>query len=235
MNCTETEKVHRYRVKTTNGKTKVVRLWLSEMGSVCIMGKGKKTRGHYLNSGYYQETQDWVSLVPCSEDVNYLKRTIQRARKTREILAKSGLWEEIREEIEAFLELPQEQIEEFVKDAREDFYELVYMEIRKFGEGKYPWLSTYQVFDTIVNSKRCFKSPKIDRHRSFIKKDISTAIESKTNYHSRWTNGYDNTISVEVCKDGKFRGWYSEEYRQCGNGHYYLLFDATHAIFYEDD
>jgi hypothetical protein len=35
--------------------------------------------------------------------------------------------------------------------------------------------------------------------------------------------------------DGEKLAWYSEEYRGCLNGHYYLMFDATHAIFYEDD
>ena len=37
-------------------------------------------------------------------------------------------------------------------------------------------------------------------------------------------------------EEGKPRGaWLSNEYRNCGNGHYGLLLDATHAVFYEDD
>ena len=41
---------------------------------------------------------------------------------------------------------------------------------------------------------------------------------------------------LEIINDNDvYRGFYSEEFKGCGNGHYYLLFDATHAIFYEDD
>ena len=50
----------------------------------------------------------------------------------------------------------------------------------------------------------------------------------------RWYGSYDYSVSVSK-KDGVLRGWYSAEYKGCGNGHYFLLLDATHAIFYEDD
>ena len=233
MKCTDT-KVHRYRVKTKFGKTKIVRLWLTNDGCVCIMDRGKQCHGHYLNSGFLPESANWVSLVPCSTEINYVRRLMQRARKAHSILSQSGLWEEIRDEIGIFLALPKEKIEEFVNDANENFYENVFEDRYKEGERKYPWLSSYKIFETFIKHKRCFVSPNIGG-RHYIKQRISEAIGNKTDCHYRWTNGYDNTISVEVCKDGKFRGWYSEEYRECGNGHYYLLFDATHAIFYEDD
>ena len=64
--------------------------------------------------------------------------------------------------------------------------------------------------------------------------DVEKAIANKKNYSRRWTNGYDNTLEI-IFNDDYPRGWYSEEFRNSGNGHYYLLFDATHAIFYEDD
>jgi hypothetical protein len=31
------------------------------------------------------------------------------------------------------------------------------------------------------------------------------------------------------------KAFYSEEFKDCGNGHYYLAIDNTHALFYEDD
>ena len=52
----------------------------------------------------------------------------------------------------------------------------------------------------------------------------------------RWTSGYDVTYTIGKKEEGMDRGaWLSLEYRNCGNGHYGLLLDATHAIFYEDD
>jgi hypothetical protein len=44
--------------------------------------------------------------------------------------------------------------------------------------------------------------------------------------------GYD--VSFEYKPESR-KAWYSEEYRGCGNGYYYLALNATHAIFYEKD
>ena len=67
---------------------------------------------------------------------------------------------------------------------------------------------------------------------------VSTSIDevknNKEDIRFAWRNVYDNTLEIIGMND-IYRGYYSEEYRNCGNGHYYLLFDATHAIYYEDD
>ena len=65
-------------------------------------------------------------------------------------------------------------------------------------------------------------------------KRVADCIKNGGEFSRRWENGYDNTVEI-ANRDGKKLAWYSEEYRRCGNGHYYLMFDATHAIFYEDD
>ena len=54
-------------------------------------------------------------------------------------------------------------------------------------------------------------------------------------YSHSWRKGYDNSIEFRLCDDGKKRGWYSEEFKNCGNGHYYLALDERRAIFCEDD
>lgn len=60
---------------------------------------------------------------------------------------------------------------------------------------------------------------------------IKAAIAQKTEYSVRERVGYDVSFSY----NGKSSAWYSEEYRDCGNGHYYIALDATHALFIEDD
>ena len=68
---------------------------------------------------------------------------------------------------------------------------------------------------------------------------VRKAITDKLNYNTpTWYKGYDNSVGIKYEeKDGisLLRGWYSEEYKNCGNGHYYLLIDAKHAIFCEND
>ena len=66
----------------------------------------------------------------------------------------------------------------------------------------------------------------------WIKKGWLNSLSEKRKYSMRWTVNYNN--SVEYNPDGN-RAWYSEEYRGCGNGHYYLLLDEKHAAFREDD
>jgi hypothetical protein len=64
--------------------------------------------------------------------------------------------------------------------------------------------------------------------------EVAECIKNGKDFHRRWENGYDNTVEV-ANRDGEKLAWLSLEYRGCRNGHYYLMFDATHAIFYEDD
>lgn len=65
------------------------------------------------------------------------------------------------------------------------------------------------------------------------KKSLHTAMEAHKDYYTgRVCAGYD--VSAEY-KAKERKGWYSEEYRNCGNGHYYLMLDKDYAVFYEDD
>jgi hypothetical protein len=218
-----------YRVSIIGGKSKVVRLWLHSNNCVAIISKGRRYYGHYLSS--WDGIEDWVTLklvqhTP-SDKVKLVKKRAQDALK---YLTASGFWADIKKEIEYFLE--NVDIEEFCKDMAKDSYENFYCQ-RDEGQ-KYAWCRTYQVFESFY-SKRCWKSiawSKYSRQRESA--EIENAIKDKKDYHRRWTNGYDNTLEVRFDEDCP-RGWYSEEYRGSGNGHYYLLFDATHAIFYEDD
>ena len=220
-----------YRVHVINGGSKVVRLWQTEDGRIAIMTKGRKKYGHEL-SLWYDHYDEWTDLRLVehkqSDKVRLVKRRAQDAVK---YLTKSGFWTDIREGIEYFL-AHEELIEEFCKDMAEDSYEKFYKECREGG--KYEWCPCYQVFESFYR-KNCWKSIAYDRwNRKHYNADVEKAIAEKRNYSRRWTNGYDNTL--EIVFDEKMpRAWYSEEYRGCGNGHYYLMFDATHAIFYEDD
>lgn len=46
---------------------------------------------------------------------------------------------------------------------------------------------------------------------------------------------YDNRFSMQKDADGNVLAFYSEEYKNMGNGHYYIALDETHALFVEDD
>ena len=226
------EDTKRYRVTMLNGKTRIVRLWLHNDGCVAIMGKGRKHYGHYLSSYSWDDLNDWVTLKLIehkpSDKVRLVKKRAQDAVK---YLTQSGFWKDILEGIEYFLS-DEKLIEEFCKDMAEDSYEKFYKECRKGG--KYEWCPCYQVFESFYR-KNCWKSIAYDKwNRKHYNADVEKAIADKKNYSRHWTNGYDNSLEITFDNDYP-RGFYSEEYRGCGNGWYYLLFDATHAIFYEKD
>lgn len=54
--------------------------------------------------------------------------------------------------------------------------------------------------------------------------------------------GYDGSLEIKVCeedtdycKKGDIQGWFSKEYRNCGNGYYYLLVNDENFIGYDID
>lgn len=65
----------------------------------------------------------------------------------------------------------------------------------------------------------------------------------KSFYSSRFDfRGYDGSLWVEPCnkaeegyREGDLRAGFCKEYRNCGNGYYYILIDDEHFIGYDID
>ena len=220
-----------YRVNLITGGSKIVRLWKTNDGRIAIMDKGRKKWGHELRS--WDDFENWATLrLVEHNEIDYYKRFVKRATDALKMLNESGLWSDIKETIEHFFELPETEQRELVNDIITDSYEKFYKQT--WGDGKYAWVHCHQVFCTFTN-KTCWKSIAWRKwERESMSAEVADCIKNGKDFSRRWTNGYDNTLEITF-NDDYPRGWYSCEYRDCGNGHYYLLFDATHAIFYEDD
>ena len=221
-----------YRVNLIGGGSKIVRLWKADDGRIAILGKGKKKWGHELSC--YDHYEDWATLRLVEHDeIDYHKRFVKRATDALKMLNESGLWKDIKQSMEHFFTLTESEQRELVNDIMTDSYELFYHEVYK-ENGKYSWVHGYQVFESFVR-KTCWKSiawHKWERER--MSAEVAECIKNGTDFHRRWENGYDNSVEI-ANRNGEKLAWYSEEYRNCGNGWYYLMFDATHAIFYEKD
>lgn len=77
------------------------------------------------------------------------------------------------------------------------------------------------------------KSMYFGDYNSRCKEEIARALAAHRSYNTgRITCSYD--VSFEYDAD-RNKAWYSEEYRGCGNGHYYIALDASMALFCEDD
>jgi len=65
---------------------------------------------------------------------------------------------------------------------------------------------------------------------------VKQALDNKEKYHDFTEKGYDYTISVEGGEDGwPMRLYLSEEFRWCGNGHYYAWSNWNNFIYVEKD
>jgi hypothetical protein len=61
---------------------------------------------------------------------------------------------------------------------------------------------------------------------------IKIAMLKKTTYSESGRTNYDISFNY---KPEANKAWYSEEFKDCGNGHYYVALDSTHCLFIEDD
>lgn len=207
-----------YKVTYKNGTSEKVRLFYRQGGDyLCEFKRGSSRYGLYF------VLDDVASIeLPVSKSENEIFRhTLKRLIKS---LEESGLWADILQWAKWVDTLTDEELDAYktrafnTRSGRE--METGFIGIDAFGR---------------MFHKNAIKAVNYDKSWSF-EEQVRQAIANKEDYHSpRWEKGYDNSVSVKKGEDGIVRGWYSEEYRGCGNGHYYLLIDAKHAIFCEND
>lgn len=65
-----------------------------------------------------------------------------------------------------------------------------------------------------------------------IKDNIASALKEHRSISRRARTSYDVSFEYDAEKN---KAWYSEEYKGCGNGHYYLAIDGNAALFCEND
>lgn len=221
--------IAKVRITLADGRKVVKRIFISTRNGhfVCECARKSTTSGYIIREDDYE--RNWVSMVKVGSNVNLVSRMKKRANDALRMLTESELWSDIKDEIVEFLKLSDDVI-------KSDFVEV--SPYKTYNTKKYKWLHTYQVFESFKASV-CWKAPSFDKwdlNKASVITNVQNAIILKRDFSCRWRNKYDNSISIKQDNGhGIARGWYSEEYKNCGNGHYYLLFDAKHAIFYEDD
>lgn len=219
----------RFRVKTKDGRTLVVRLWVADNGCLGIMNKGARTWGRVLE---YYVVENWDSLTPCkTREIDKVKRIKKRAEDAVKMLDASGLWPDIKNVIEHFL-----SDEKIIREVCEDIENGVWYDACCHKDGRhYDWArGNYQIFESFY-AERCWESITWNSYcKELDGAHLQNAIKERKNYHNAWKNRYDCSVELNF-DNGIGRGWFSKEYVGCANGWYYLLFDHKHAIFYEKD
>ena len=90
--------------------------------------------------------------------------------------------------------------------------------------------------DIGLNRISKYKTTTLDAWRipEYHKAEIKKALDNKGKYSCSWRYKYDCSVEVNATEEVQ-RAWFSLEYKDCGNGHYYLLLNDNLAIFAEDD
>lgn len=200
-----------------------------------VYAKGMKRRGYRMMADTFCDRYD---LVPEKDPgVVWAKRVAKAVSR----LEKSGLWPEILEQFKDLQKVSYEDREEIKQiywnlpwdnTRTEEDYKKIY---GKFWD-KYPFMFCqsgviagylYGMLD--AKTKSMYFGKYLNRH---IKDRIAEALANRQKISEHTRAGYD--VSFEYDPD-RNKAWYSEEYRDCGNGHYYLAIDANTALFCEDD
>ena len=226
--------VHLRNVNVTlqDGTKQNIRIARAYDGAVMYMSRRKRRRGHYLSE------LPIVSIRAIQPRKSTEQKWIDGWKKVVVKLRESGLWSQIIPDIELALSLGyktmieasdlywntpnDKQIEVF----SERFPKLLYQNDKGEPCLNYSLIWSYCKLP-IVKKMRFRKWGNED----YLKRIQQAMTEKKT--CKEWGRyGYDISFEYHPEREAAF---YSEEYRNCGNGHYYIALNATHALFREND
>lgn len=210
---------YNFVVTMANGDKERKRLFISRDGYVCEFKKRSRTRGRCISC-----EELWKSVEPVKNETDKVKVCKRNTKNIIKYLSASGLWPDILENMTKLQDLSDEDLRYLC--------ECEYDEHNKFMQEKAIEHISPDMFYSLISKRGIITINWGGAYNNWIKQGWLNALNEKRKYSMRWTVNYDN--SVEYNPDGN-RAWYSEEYRGCGNGHYYLLLDEKHAAFREDD
>ena len=211
----------KFSVTYTNGKKVQKRMFISTCNDICEFAYRSRTKGRLISLGDIVSVQP--ILVTSDTRIRKCRNTLKNVVK---YLTASGFWTPMLNGAKYFLTLTDDEL---LALCDYDHYHKVMGELRNKN---IKWFGS-DSFSSLFNKP--IKTMNFDKYdREFQKKLLAENIANKVNISHRWVNGYDNSYEVHFDKDFP-RAWYSEEFRGCGNGHYYFLLDNCHAIFGEDD
>ena len=212
-------KNYNFVVTMANGDKERKRMFISRDGWVCEFKKRSRTRGRCISCEGL-----WKSVEPVKANTDKVSVCKRNTKSIIKYLTSSGFWPDILANMKKLQQLKDEDLEYLC--------ECEYDEHNTFMEEHGIDHISPDMYYSLISKRGIITINWGDASNNWIKRGWLEALNEKRKYSMRWTVSYDN--SVEYNPEGE-RAWYSEEYRGCGNGHYYLLLDEKHAAFREDD
>lgn len=208
-------------------------------GRIFVFLPRSRTRGFALTREGFDAVYERVAEP---DEAAQWERRVATARKR---LAKSGLWKDIAKDLDTLSHIGYDDLKEMRNEAWREWNKRLadktHVRESRFAE-KHP--DAYEKTPDGGTVLRSFFRGELadcrlksmyfgkDENAS-VKEEIARRLSAREEYRTgRIRAGYDVSFEYDA-ETG--RAWYSEEYRDCGNGHYYLALDESTAIFCEDD
>jgi hypothetical protein len=224
-----------YHYSTGETRQERVRLCKSTLGDPCIKQRRKKNWGTRIAS-----IHSLIDLRPVFQRVTPELQWEKQVKRAIHMLEGSGLWTDFlqRARLCLLIGLPK------LKQAQMIYHEFEKPEAEKLAKYKAIDPRLTKVFEIDRVKREMIDSELFLFIHLKIKKmffgaenqtllaAIAKAMKAKTPYSCSARAQYD--VGFEYHPE-KNKAFYSEEFRNCGNGHYYIALNETHAMFVEDD
>ena len=208
-----------FDVVYVDGTKATKRLFVSDSNNLCEFMPRSRRKGYVISLHNISE----ISLRT-NDDMATFRRNLKNVIK---YLSKSGFWSKMLMGAQFFSMMSDDELNT-LKDW-DAYHAVMTEELRHRGIAWFGFDCFINMFTTPIKTMN-FHSYEREHKKAIILKNISERNDDKY----RWRKSYDNSYEIKFCED-MVRAWYSEEYRNCGNGHYYYLLDECHVLFGEDD
>lgn len=200
-----------------DGAKVVKTLFLRRYDSIGELAPGRRRYGYEFPQ--YGEINITKIHLQLPEKMTAGERYVKNLRRRKAYVAKwcpADVWVDFRAEL--------------------DMDESKLAELAKFdGEGFGAWTRAQELGLPAVEQGYKTTTCKSAGATDGIRKRIQEAFDARQEFRVSWRDKYDCTASGNRGPDGVYRAFLSLEYKDCGNGHYYILLDGEHALFIEDD
>ncbi len=230
--CTITDPVTR--------KVYKLRFMREDDNTVFVFARGSKSRGFRRDNDTFIKYYDAEDYDAIKDKRN--KKFYADLKKASNKLQMSGLWDDYKEVLDNLLTVDPADKDDIVElwlnsvnnrsntAYYDDYAEKYPFMFSKNKEGVYK--ADYTYLDLMNRKKLGLKSMYFGKSTKDEKIEIKCAIEDRRPYSTRARTSYDVSFDYDP---GKGKAWYSEEYKDCGNGHYYIALDESTALFIEND
>ena len=194
-------------------------------GGLMRMAHGKKRRGYALNTEGIDSMKMRFHKEPDAKKASAAERYANNLRNHAKYIIKNlhpNLWPELRKEAESITEFALSVLVSACADEKDGYG--VWKRAPELG---LPHIEGHKTM-TITSCKP-------PDYLGDLSSRIKECLDKKENFSHHWHSDYDYHVEGKLCDDGAYRAWLSQEFKDCGNGHYWLLISENHAIFCEND